>query len=142
MGLKDIKLPQAKITVADGETFTVRGLSLRDVGVLAQRHHTPLAALYAEFTGAAELGQDAVAAKLPELLGKFPDLAADIIAISEGDIENADAVGVLPLPVQIAALDAIFTLTFRTEADLKNVVETVIRGMKSATTQMGALRAP
>lgn len=142
MSLSRFKVPTEQVEVSPGESFPVRGLSTRDIGLLAARHHAMLSALFAEVAagrGEGSLSQGTVEQMLPDLLQKAPELVSDIIAVSYGDIEDSQYVSVMPLPVQVDALTKVFRLTFRTEGELKKVIETVIQGLSGTTRQLNSL---
>lgn len=144
MGLRDIRLPQEKIEVTDGESFLVRGLSLRDVGLLVGTHGGVMVALFNEYKGKFEKeGAEAldISSAGSMLFHSAPALATMAIALGADDLEAQDIIEKLPLPVQINALEKVLGLTFRTEQDLKNVAETVIRGLQGTTNALVLLKS-
>lgn len=139
MGLKSLKFITAEVEVADGETFTVRGVSLQDAAILVELYQEPIMKL----VGKIQEQGDAV--NLEELARSAildaPALAASLIAMAadEMDEEGLAQAARLPIPVQLDAIFKIGELTFRTEGSLKKMVETVRASLVAATAAMGSL---
>lgn len=141
MGLRGIKLPEARIQVLDGE-FAVRGLSLDDITFLVQRHGAGLQAAFAQMMASdGELSTDTVAAFALPFLQSAPEIAAEVIACASGDKDAADVAAALPFPVQIEALEQIARLTFEASGGPKKLVELVIRLAQAMTGLLQDLKA-
>lgn len=133
MGLRDIKLPSDTVQVTDDQSFVVRGLGFREITELVETYQPVIAPLFEEMTALRGGGEADVSAFMKTagftILKTAPDLVAQMIAIASNDPdpEGVAAANRLPPPVQVDAVERIFLLTFRTEAERKKMVETVIR---------------
>lgn len=138
MGLRDIKLPSATIQVTDDQGFVVRGLGAREIANMIGNYREVVQPVYDKFIetkedGTADKDVSGIVTEIFEFMTrKAPDLLSEIIATAADDTdkEGVEAAARLPPTVQIAALEQIFFLTFRTEAERKNAVETVIRAIQ------------
>lgn len=145
MKLKDLRLPSADVSVADGGSFSVRGITLTDITVLLKQHSQALEVLFLEAQGGEGIeGVDQVRGLASGFLEKAPEAAAHIIALASG--EDSPAVRAiaqaLPFPVQVAALEQIAVLTFGQEGGAKKAAETVIRVLQGVTKFIGEAREP
>lgn len=139
MSLKSLRLPEAKVELPDGG-FVVRGLSLNDVSILAQRHGKRLNELFQQFTEQGDLTTETVAAFALPLLQSAPEIAAELIACAAGDPDDAEIAGRLPFPVQIDALEKIAILTFEAGGGPKKLLETVVRLAQGTTSLLESLK--
>jgi hypothetical protein len=140
VGLRDIKLPSETITVTDDDSFVVRGLGARDIIDLVQKYQVVAQPIFDQLTELkASNSEDpevngVMKTIISTVLRSAPDLLSEIIATAADDIEpeGIAAAARLPPTVQIIAVERIFFLTFRTEAERKNAVETVTRAIQGA----------
>ncbi len=139
MGLKELRLPEAKVELPDGG-FVVRGLSLNDVSILVQRHGKRLSELFQQFTEQGDLTTETVAAFALPLIQSAPEIAAELIACAAGDPDDAEIAGRLPFPVQIDALEKIANLTFEAGGGPKKLLETVVRLAQGTTSLLDSLK--
>lgn len=125
MGLRDIVIPVSLVAVGDS-SFTVRGLSPRDALGLYHRHAGELSALFDQFTGRANAGENVISADVLQAASSLVDggplIIAEIIALaSDANPATADwytdvAIAErLPFPVQFDALQKIGQLTFSSD---------------------------
>lgn len=130
--LHGLRIRRETITY-DGQEFEVRGFGAPDLMTLTATHGAVLAMVFGKIQTERQPGaavtSDQVKSILRDVSGQFPDLAAAVIAIAS---ESADEEGMavarqLPLPVQVEALEAIFALTFTSEAEVKKLVESLTR---------------
>lgn len=145
MGLRNLRLPSSDVAVPGGDSFSVRGLSLQDISIIVRHHGAAMTLLFDRFIKQSGDGLPPadMAAMGRALLEIAPDAAAEMIALSAGEPEAIDVVRMLPLPVQVDALDKLMGHTFETEQDLKKVVETVIRAATGTTGLINSLnRSP
>jgi len=138
----DFEPADASATVTfPGGQMTVRGLSLPDVSVLVALHRDLISDLFQRAASDPAQALTAAAVFGQRLLHESPELAADIIALA-ADVpgEKRPAVSRVPFPAQLEALEKIAELTFRTEQDLKKVIETVVRGARAISGSLGSLQ--
>lgn len=141
MGLKHIKLPEARIELPGGE-FTVRGLSLDDIAFLVQRHGDKFGSLLSDFQNrGGELTPESIAQFAGPLLQSAPEIAAQLIACASGDPDDAPIAAALPFPVQIDALEKLAKLTFDAGGGPKKLFETIISMLQGMTSLLDNLRA-
>lgn len=130
--LHGIRIRRETIPYGEQE-FEVRGFGAPDLMTLTAKHGTILAMVFGKIQQDRVPGQpvttDAVKGILRDVAGDFPDLAAAVIAIASesNDDEGMEVARRLPLPVQVEALEAIFMLTFSSEAEVKKLVESLSR---------------
>lgn len=113
------------IALADGNSFTVRGLSLSDLSVLIREYYEDLSALVDLFDGTKMNGQDWSPIVLP-LVSQAPGLSASIIALASDEGTAALPFALqLSAPTQIKALTDIGDLTFTEVGGVGKAVELV-----------------
>lgn len=144
-GLKKLRLPTAEIEVSGG-TFTVRGVSLRDVAVLVRQHGPAMNLLFDEIKAGRDITLDA---SLILRFGKgaieaAPELVADLIALASGEVdpESRAIAAALPFPVQLETVKQIAMLTFETEDALGKLAETVVGMAQGVSGAMLELQKP
>ena len=149
MGLASFTVATETVALPDGDTLAVRGLSFEDIAVLVRSHYTTARALFDRFVR--EAAMDAVDQKVSggllgladmqdtflEVVGSAPGLFADMIARGCGEPHLANQARLLPMAVQIEAVEKIVTLTLQAEGGMEKLVETVARLAGS----MASLRA-
>lgn len=140
MGLKHLKLPSAEIKFTGGK-FSVRGLSLDDIGYLVSHNKEKLSSLFDKFQEQqGDLDStDSVTQFIGPLVETAPVLVAQVIACGAGDAEDWEVARSLPVPVQVEALEHIITLTFSAEGGPKKVMEAVIRMAQGTTALLDSL---
>lgn len=116
----------------EGGEITVRGLTVPDITQLVQVHQDSAVSIYERFSGkdAASLSETTVESLALEMLGKFPAAIAHLLWLCDAEREEGtpvDDYAVLPVDVQVAALEQIAGITFAMQGGLKNFVETVVR---------------
>lgn len=148
MSLKALKLPTEAVTLPDGESFTVRGLSLADITAIVRGRGPEFSLLfdtYRDKTGgdAASLDDANMGDLGQSLIELAPDIASLVIAHASGDGDEEDyrIARRLPFPVQLDAIEKIGKLTFDAEGGPKKVVETVVRVLHGVTGLLTDLRA-
>jgi hypothetical protein len=138
MGLVDYHIERATVK-AGNTTITVRGITGADVMLAVQDYGPALALAYGQIS----MGQMdqfdakktilAIAREVPEAVGAVIALASD-----EYVPEAVEKAGKLPIPITVELLQAIFGLTFKTEADVKKLLESLTEIMRAMS---GALEA-
>lgn len=141
MGLRSLRIPTVTIKLTDTDSFEVRALSLPDVSYLTEKHGATLGVLYERFI----TNREADSLENTALVGKAvlqlaPELAVEAITVAAGEAGDEEALAnarKLPFTRQLEALQAIFSLTFKSEEDWGNVLEIVI---SAAEKGMAALK--
>lgn len=143
MGLRDLKLPETKIETPDGD-FTVRGISLADLTILASTYMPQMVLIFNKVKDGADIEQADVRRLIGELAPAVPEMVAAIIALAadEFDEKGVENAGKLGFNVQIETLEAIFHNTFRSEAEVKKLVESITRMLVGATGAIQQIRLP
>jgi hypothetical protein len=143
MGLRDLQIPTETITVKGG-SFTVRGLSFADLITLANAYGPEMALAFGRITAAREtpLTEEDVKTIIRDLVPQFPALVGKAIALASDDTsaEAAEIASRLNFQQQTRALEAMFNLTFTSEAELKNFAESIIRMLTGAAGLMQQVR--
>ncbi len=131
MSLHHIKIRRETVEMDDGQKFEVRGITANDLMSLVGTQGAVLAMIYARAVesrqGGRPLTDDDVKGLLMKLAKDFPDMVASVVAYAS---DSADEEGMaiarsLTFATQIAALEAIFRLTFASEAAVKKLVESL-----------------
>lgn len=148
MGLRDYVI-STKIIEGPGGSFPVRGLSGEDIIRLMGSLGDEMAAAFQEVIAlkaraeevTAEGVQNVVVDVMKKLLPKFPTLAAQIICVASDD-ETPEALTIarkLDAFTQLEALLGIFEETFKSEAQLKKLVETILQTMSRLTQTLNGM---
>lgn len=152
MGLRHIIKPTETVTLADGQSFSVSGITPNHAIGLYHRHRGQLAALFDAVVGAGgEVDINDVSRFAADLFGAAPLVMAEIITLAAGgnpfdespidpdvpdgvtawQAELATAAG-LPFPVQLDALEKIGGLTFTPEMPPKKFLSVLVNLMQGA----------
>lgn len=132
--LSTFKPITSEVEVGDGQTITVRGLSITDIGEILHKHADTLDALYQkhivgrDFSDAPEIDT-----LIRALMAEAPQAVAAIIAHANDEPEMADVVLTMPGMDQIKLLLEIARLTFKSEEEVGNVIATLIHAMRVVT---------
>lgn len=149
MGLRNIVISRERIDLGDGQSFEVRGISLFDIMSVVNDYGPQMALMFGKVMAMKASGgrfdNAAVKKAIADVSGEFPDVLAAALALASDDY-TAEAIAVakqLPMMKQIEAVEKVFGLTFRSEGDLKKLVESLVE-MMSATNGalMTAMRSP
>ncbi len=140
------------VELPGGGSFAVRGLSLEDFTVLLRAHYEPISTLFDRYVAesAAEavdqketggvMGLGDVRGVVLEALEHAPGLIGDVIARAAGETENPHRARLLPMGVQIDAIEKVIRLTLDAEGGLEKLVETVSR-LAGSLTELTANRS-
>lgn len=139
MALADIDIDYEDVTLPNGKTFSVRGLSLLDVSSLIRDNGAEIQAFFLRYVGDAKgtPSPTAVAEVGLSLLNSAPALAAQIIAYAADDPDQAPKVQKFSLGVQMDALEKTAKLTFEAGGGAKKFGEAVVRLLQGTTNLMG-----
>ena len=137
--LHGLRVPRETIKLSDDQEFEVRGIGSGDLMHLTMKHGALMAMVYGKVQTSREPGQpvspEFVKETLLSIASEFPDLAATLIAMASDSFDDevmAVARG-MNLLTQIEALEAIFRLTFTSEAAVKKLLESLTRIAAAAT---------
>lgn len=150
MGLRNITIRREAVTLPDGQSFQVRGLTAFDIFDAIGAYGPQMSMLFAAVTSRQQKGgalsnadvKNAILAAIKE----FPDLIAHAAASAADDVspEAITAFKQLPMPTQAETIETIFSLTFASEGEVKKLIESLSRMMlvastalKAATSQVG-----
>lgn len=139
MGLRNIVIARTRITIDEKQGFEVRGISLFDIMSVLNDYGPQMALMFGKVMAqkAERNGLDnaAVRKAIADVSGEFPDVLAAAIALASDDYtpETVQIAKQLPLMNQIEAIEAIFALTFRSEGDVKKLIESLTEMMVAAT---------
>lgn len=124
------------------EPLVVRGLSVNDFKTLINLHRDIAATVFDKIVNLsnAETAQGtSIDDMVTMVIDEFPLVLADFIAISAGQLDNADAFVDLPVVAQFDAVVKICRLTFGEEDAAKKLFATVAKVMASANQKMAAV---
>lgn len=140
MSLKNYKVRERQVQLSDGTSLAVRGLSLANISEICQVHAAEVQELFSKFVGRAETLTVLDASSVSnELLRISPVVVAHIIAAGTGDSTAIDEAASLPVGLQLEILSAVGEETFKTSGGAKNVLEIVIKILKSSNGFLGQL---
>lgn len=133
MGLRDIVIRTKTISVED-TTFEVRGVSMNDLMVAASDYGPQLSLIFTKLQSGS-LDTTDVKSAILGLLREFPEVLAAVICLAADDYEPAMVKKMcrVPMGVTVEALEAIFGLTFASEADVKKLMESLTRMMAAGS---------
>lgn len=126
--LADLSLPTEEVHVPRAGSFSVRGISVADASTIIRAHGKTLDAVYAETVSDTPGKMPNLKKMAQKLMDVAPLAVADIIAQAADDPGQAKKVAKLPVPVQVDALVKVAGLTFESEKQLGELLETVISG--------------
>lgn len=148
MALHSIVIPRKEVPLADGQSFTVSGVSANQVFTLYQRHREDLTSVFDRFAGRSPSEPNEVLNSLEGIISQFPVLVGEVIALSSGyhpdDATFTDeatktkwqaafeASVMLPLPVQVDALYKIADLTFSPDMPAKKFFSLLVGMIQQA----------
>lgn len=151
MGLGNFTPATDTVALPNGETFAVRGLSFEDITVLLRDHYDALETLFDRYVSEAaldrvdreaadgQLGLGDVRSVVLEALTAAPALVGDVIARAADEVERPHIARLLPIGVQIEAVQKVIELTLSQEGGMEKLFETA----KSAwATVAGLARKP
>lgn len=147
MKLSELEIPTETVKVPGGE-ISVRGLALPDVSALLRYHGEALEGVYLEKIVNSEDDPEAfqMAALARAVMEAAPMAVAQAIALAADEPDQAEKVARLPIPAQMDAIEKVLVLTFQSEADVKNLLGTVLRGSSAVRKLLegmsGQLSAP
>jgi len=139
MGLTAFTPKTDTVKIPSGGEFVVRGLALEDFTTLLRGHYEPLSALFDKYVAEAaalkvDMAQTGGKMGLADIKGvvisamdQAPALIGDVIARATDEHDNPHIARLLPLGVQIDAMDKVIALTLEAEGGLEKLVETVSR---------------
>ncbi len=143
MSFKNTLNRTKRIEFGEDGHIEVRGLALPDIHQLVAVNYDEIAPLFDRFTGRDAsnpiTADDIDNGIMVDLVAKFPAIAAHVIALAADEPAAFSDIMKLPLGVQVAALEAIGTMTFSAPGGLKNFLETVLavaRGANGLRNQM------
>lgn len=124
--LKDVIAPTKEVPVAGTDkTVTVRGLSLADLSVLLDKFSGEMEKVHTEYIEQSLSGEFKATKFVETLLIQTPDMVCTLIAHAAFAPDEVDTVKAMTVLDQINLIFAIAELTFRSEQDVKNLVERV-----------------
>ena len=139
MRLRDIVIQTTTIPVGETTSFEVRGISMNDLMVAASDYGPQLGVVFGKLQSG-EIETDDDRSTIMRLSREFPDLLAAIICLAADDYapEMVAKMRRAPVTVTVDAVEAIFKLTFASEADIKKLMESLTRMIVAGS---GALKA-
>lgn len=129
MSLSDLVIATREIHY-NGSHFTVRGIGFNDVVHLYRDHGHRLDELVSEIPSVAN--SSAVAS----MIGRFPEIAAQGIALASNEPDQAETVARLPAGIQIKALLAIWELTLQDAGGIDQLLGEIIAAIGAAKESM------
>ena len=135
MGLRDIIIRRAKIELADGQSFEVRGLAAMDVMALVHTHGKALSLAFGKIMSQSQgekITEELVRKLLTSVGSDVPDVLAAVIALASDayDDQGITTAAQLPFLNQVQAGMAIFNLSFTSETEIKKLVESLANAVR------------
>lgn len=145
MGLSDVVIQRKEVTIPGQKaTFHVRGLSTADISYVFAEHGAELGILFGkgmQMWKAEELtGLDDMQVLLGSSLEVAPQVVSVLIALAADEPNEVDTIHKLPATVQIDAMEKIMALTLTSEAEVKKLLESVIRMSTGLTGTVNSLQ--
>lgn len=147
MGLRNIVIRRETVQVDDSQSFTVRGITLFDIMQAVGDFGPQMALAFGKMTsreGTGPLTPDDVKAHIRDLAKEFPDVLAAAIAMASDDYSKAamDVTKQLPMSVQLDAIEKVARLSFRSEAEVGKLMESLVRAVAGATGALTKVELP
>jgi hypothetical protein len=120
--LKDYRAPRKDVRLSDGETYSVRGLSLSDLMEGFNAHREQMQTVFEGFRSG-DLTDDQMGEAIIQAVRAGPEVIALLTARACDEPDEADTVKVMPLDDQVILAAAILDLTLRDGLVLKKVIE-------------------
>lgn len=111
--LKDIVVQTEKISLPNGQSFEVQGLTLNNLGKLIAEYKEPLEALME-----GKLALENIAETYPEFMAK-------VISLSANEPEEWEKINSFPFPTQLLAFEKCWDLTIPDYEALKKLIERI-----------------
>lgn len=111
--LKDIVVQTEIISLPDGQSFEVQGLTLTNLGNLVAEYKEPLEALMEsklDLTNVAE---------------KYPEFMAKVVALSANEPDQWEKISTFPFTIQLLAFEKCWDLTIPDYDALKKLIERI-----------------
>lgn len=143
MGLRNIKVEEAVIPYGDGD-ITVRGLSASDLMLVVSTYGSQAALVFNKIQSGGSLQTTDVQALIASIAGEFPEMLAVGIALAADAYspENVETLRRLPLPTQVQCIEEIFKLTFRSETEVKKLLESLTKMMAEVSGALTEVALP
>jgi hypothetical protein len=120
------------VQIGPQNTMVVRGISLTDLAVLIREHMPDMDAVFDLFKSVDTMKVEDLQPLILTVVTQAPGLAANVIALAAGEGDASDAAK-LPMPVQVAALLGIGSLTFTEVGGVGKFTEMVAALLKTKT---------
>lgn len=133
MGLRDIQIPKRSVTYL-GNKIEVRGITVADLMAATQDYGPQIALAFGKATSG-DLSDADIKTHILSLSREVPEVVAATIALAadEYEPEMVDTAMKLPFGVQVELIEAIFDLTFTSEAEIKKLVESLSKLIAAAS---------
>lgn len=146
--LLDLHIRREPVEYDDGQSFDVRAVSVNDLMTLVAESGPTLAVIFAKVQQEAEsltrMTHDDVKTIIFTLAREFPEVVSSLIALA-ADAYKPEGVAMaaqLDLTTQVAAVEKIFLMTFRSEAELKKLMESLTRMAVGMSGALATARLP
>lgn len=131
MGLKDYQPETEVVKLGKANSFTVRGLSTRDISKLLRAHTQDVEMLFSVYSNLKKTSTDDAFMNqvIGVLIGDMPMLTTELLVLcsdEEHDAASRAAIDCLPMPVQMDALMKIFKLTFEEVGGVKKWAQSTL----------------
>lgn len=139
MSLASYQPPSRKVPLGD-TTLRLEGLSLEHFAILVREHLPDLDALAELFAGGSVQSTQDFQKVALAIVTQAPGFAANVIALSAGEPDQAENAMRIPAPTQIDMLVTIGDLTFTEVGGVKKAVETVAALLQAMNVNPGVLK--
>lgn len=148
MKFKDIPLTTTTVELSTGHEVEVRAMTTHDLMLMMGEHAPQLTMAFGHLMKTAKTngqvtGED-IQAVLATLVMTGPDLMGNLLAMLNDDLtaEGRAVAGKLPIPDQLALLNAAALLTLRSEAHLKKLKEAIAPTVELIYGAMAGMEIP
>ena len=143
MGIRDIVILTDTVKVDEKVSFEVRGLSLNDLMLVAFDYGPQISTVFAKMQ-AGDFDTADLRGAVLDASREFPDLLAALICMAADDYEPEIVQRIKKVQAHVTAdaIEKVFTLTFRSEADVKKLVESLTRMFVAGTATLSQVTSP
>lgn len=144
MPLKNITIPERTVKVGDDGEITVRGISLSDLMTIVNVYGPQASIAFAKVQTLKSLDVADVRTLIGSLATEFPDMVAAAMALAadEYDAETIHTLKRVPFHKQIEVIEAIFSLTFTQEGEIKKLLASLTSMMAEVSGALMEIQHP
>ena len=144
MAIKNLTIPERTITVGEAGEISVRGISLADLMTVVNVYGPQATMAFAKVQKMDSLDVADVRTLIGSMATEFPDMVAAAMALA-AESYDPDTIALLkriPFHKQIEVIEAIFSLTFSQEGEIKKLIGSLTAMMAEVSGALTDIQLP